>query len=179
MSQGKPLEIERPLQGICPLEIDAPAKEEKKNETKNNRDKLTVKSDRPKRIATFAGEELRKLRTDFLNRKDWISWLGGVSRKCRCTSGLFWRGTLSKFGLCYGHVTEVLMVMCIEHWTAWHDCVCKKKTWELLTGLLMDFVQTLLYWFARCLQFWFERRIVNVKDNLVSVNVLSTTLLAR
>ena len=56
MSQGKQFEIERPLQGICPLEIDAPVKEEKKNQTKDNKDKLTVKSDRPKRIATFVGE---------------------------------------------------------------------------------------------------------------------------
>ena len=70
MSQGKPFEIKRPLQGICPLEIDAPIKEEKKNKPKDNKDKLTVKSDRPKRIATFAGEELRKLQTDFLNQED-------------------------------------------------------------------------------------------------------------
>ena len=70
MSQVKPFEIDRLLQGICLLEIDAPVKEEKKNETKDNKDKLTVKSDRPKRIATFAGEELRKLETDFLNQED-------------------------------------------------------------------------------------------------------------
>ena len=70
MSQGKPFEIERPLKGICPLEIDAPVKEKKKNETKDNKDKLTLKSDRPERIATFAGEELRKLQTDFLNQED-------------------------------------------------------------------------------------------------------------
>ena len=70
MSQGKPFKIERPLQGICRLEIDAPFKEEKKNETKDNKDKLTVKSDRPKRIATFASEELRKVQTGFLNQED-------------------------------------------------------------------------------------------------------------
>ena len=35
MSQGKPFEIERPLQGICLLEINTPVKEEKKNETKD------------------------------------------------------------------------------------------------------------------------------------------------
>ena len=70
MSQRKPFEIERPLQGICPLEIDAPVMEEKKNETKDNKDKLTVKSDRSKRTATFAGEELRKLQTHFLNQED-------------------------------------------------------------------------------------------------------------
>ena len=69
MSQGKPFEIERPLQGICALEIDAPVREEK-NEPKENKDKLTVKSDRPKRIATFVGEELRKLKTDVLNQED-------------------------------------------------------------------------------------------------------------
>ena len=69
-SQGKKFEIERPLQGICPLEIDAPVKEEKKNETKDNKDKLTVKSDRLKRTPTFAAEELRKLQTDFLNQED-------------------------------------------------------------------------------------------------------------
>ena len=70
MSQRKPFEIERPLQGICPLEIDEPVMEEKKNETKDNKDKLTVKSDRSKRTATFAGEELRKLQTHFLNQED-------------------------------------------------------------------------------------------------------------
>ena len=70
MSQGKPFEIKRPLQGICPLEVDAPVKEEKKNETRDNKDKLTVKSDSPKRIAMFAGEELRKLQADFLNQED-------------------------------------------------------------------------------------------------------------
>ena len=42
-------------------------KEEKKND---NEDERTVKSDRPKRTATFAGEELRKLQTDFLNQED-------------------------------------------------------------------------------------------------------------
>ena len=52
---------------MCLLEIDAQVKEEKKNETKDNEDALTVKSDRPKRIATFAGEDLRKFQTDFLN----------------------------------------------------------------------------------------------------------------
>ena len=35
MSQGKLFGIECPSQGIPPLEIDAPVKEEKKNETKD------------------------------------------------------------------------------------------------------------------------------------------------
>ena len=36
MSQRKPFEIKRPLQGICPPEIDTPVKEEQKNETKDH-----------------------------------------------------------------------------------------------------------------------------------------------
>ena len=70
MSQSKLFDIEHLLKGVCPLKIDAPVKEEKKNETKDNEDELTVKSDMPKRIATFAGEELRKLQTYFLNQEN-------------------------------------------------------------------------------------------------------------
>ncbi len=65
ISRGRQYEIERPLQLICPLEFDAPVAVEEtlKRDTMNS-------GERPKRLATFAGEDLRKLQTDFLNQED-------------------------------------------------------------------------------------------------------------
>ena len=65
ISRGRQYEIERPIQLICPLEFDAPVAVEETLE------KDTVNLDeRPKRLTTFAGEDLRKLQTDFLNQED-------------------------------------------------------------------------------------------------------------
>eukprot|EP00794_Sanderia_malayensis_P007475 gene7475-8305_t len=52
-SQGKLYEIERPLQGICPLEIDAPI-----NKEKNDVSQLRIQ---PRRAAATSGENRRKL----------------------------------------------------------------------------------------------------------------------
>eukprot|EP00794_Sanderia_malayensis_P006280 gene6280-7002_t len=59
-SQGKLYEIERPLQGICPLEIDAPI-----NKEKNDVSQLRIQ---PRRAAATSGENRRKLVTDILNQ---------------------------------------------------------------------------------------------------------------
>jgi len=64
LSQGKLLEIDRPLQGIASLELKGPLQE-----APGNNSDVQVKR-RPKRIATFAGEEARELQTDLLNQED-------------------------------------------------------------------------------------------------------------
>jgi len=64
LSQGKLLEIDRPLQGIASLELKGPLQE-----APGNNSDVQVKR-RPKRVATFAGEEARELQTYLLNQED-------------------------------------------------------------------------------------------------------------
>eukprot|EP00794_Sanderia_malayensis_P019629 gene19629-21573_t len=71
-SQGKVYEIERPLQGICPLEIDAPI-----NKEKNDASQLRIQ---PRRAAATSGENRRKSVTDILNQDPLDLDLGGVLR---------------------------------------------------------------------------------------------------
>ena len=64
VSQGQLVEIQRPLQGIASLELKGhvTAKLSKSDCEKTN--------ERPKRLATFAGEEKRELQTKILNQED-------------------------------------------------------------------------------------------------------------
>ena len=62
LSQGKLIELQRPLQGIASLELKAPVAEHK------SKGKEIKK--RQKRLATFAGEETRELQTDILNQEE-------------------------------------------------------------------------------------------------------------
>ena len=59
--------MERPLQGICLLEFDAPISELRENfQAKDN----IPHRERPKRIAKFAGEEARRMQMDILNQEE-------------------------------------------------------------------------------------------------------------
>ena len=62
-TQGKVYEIERPLQGICPLEIDAPIYKET-----NDLGEEMPKEVRTRRAAATAADNKRKLITDLLNQ---------------------------------------------------------------------------------------------------------------
>ena len=64
LSQGQLLEIQRPLQGIASLEFKGSITEKVAELDGDKRDT------RPKRLATFAGEEARELKTDILNQED-------------------------------------------------------------------------------------------------------------
>ena len=63
VSQGKLLEIDRPVQGLASLELKGPLQEDPGNTD------VYVKR-RPKRSATFAGEEAQELQPDLLNQED-------------------------------------------------------------------------------------------------------------
>ena len=66
LSQGKLIELERPLQGIASLEIKAPVAERKSTPDGEDVEERTKK--RPRRLATFAGEETRELQTRVLKQ---------------------------------------------------------------------------------------------------------------
>ena len=64
LSQGQLVEIQRPLQVIASLELKGPVT------AKMSKLDFKKRSERPKRLATFAGEEKRELQTEILNQED-------------------------------------------------------------------------------------------------------------
>ena len=69
ISRGRQFEIERPLQLICPLELDAPVLQYDSFQEKTEMGKTRL-NERPKRLTILVGETNKKLQIDFLNQED-------------------------------------------------------------------------------------------------------------
>eukprot|EP00112_Aurelia_sp_Birch-Aquarium-sp1_P001965 Seg1216.2 transcript_id=Seg1216.2/GoldUCD/mRNA.D3Y31 product="hypothetical protein" protein_id=Seg1216.2/GoldUCD/D3Y31 len=64
VSQGRKIVMERPLQGICPLEIKAQVEEQHTQE-----EQVQAKEVKPRRVAAFVAEELLKVQAQLLNQE--------------------------------------------------------------------------------------------------------------
>ena len=64
VSQGRKIVMERPLQGICPLEIKAQV-----GGQHIQQERVQEKEVRPRRVAAFAADELLKVHSEVLNQE--------------------------------------------------------------------------------------------------------------